>query len=50
VGEYHLIDQSKSSPAKIDGHWTAVYVRDEGTWKIRLLTAVPDLPPAPLAK
>jgi len=50
VGEYHLIDQSKSSPTKIDGHWTAVYVRDEGTWKIRLLTAVPDLPPAPLAK
>jgi uncharacterized protein (TIGR02246 family) len=50
VGEYHLIDQSKSSPTKIDGHWTAVYVRDGGAWKIRLLTAVPDLPPAPPAR
>jgi uncharacterized protein (TIGR02246 family) len=50
VGEYHLIDQSKSGPTKIDGHWTAVYVRDGGAWKIRLLTAVPDLPAAPPAR
>jgi uncharacterized protein (TIGR02246 family) len=47
VGEYHLSGQGQSGPAKVDGHWTAVYVHEGGTWKIRLLTAVPDLPPAP---
>jgi len=45
VGEYHLSGQGQSGPAKVDGHWTAVYVRERGTWKIRLLTDVPDLPP-----
>jgi uncharacterized protein (TIGR02246 family) len=50
VGEYHLVDQSKSSPTKIDGHWTAVYVRDGAAWKIRLLTAFPNPPPAPPAR
>jgi len=49
VGEYHLSGQNQSDPVKADGHWTAVYVRDGGTWKIRLLTAVPD-PPAPAAR
>jgi uncharacterized protein (TIGR02246 family) len=47
VGEYHLSGQNQSGPLKVDGHWTAVYVREGGTWKIRLLTAVPDPPPAP---
>jgi len=50
VGEYHLVDQSKSNPTKIDGHWTAVYVRDGGAWKIRLLTAFPNPPPTPPAR
>jgi ketosteroid isomerase-like protein len=50
AGEYHLVDQSESSPTKIDGHWTAVYVRDGGAWKIRLLRAFPDLPAAPPAR
>ena len=45
VGEYHLNGQGQSGPTKIDGHWTAIYVREGGTWKIRLLTAVPDPPP-----
>jgi uncharacterized protein (TIGR02246 family) len=49
VGEYHLTGQGQSGPTKIDGHWTGVYVREGGTWKIRLLTAVPDLPPTPPA-
>ena len=50
VGEYHLTGKGESGPTKLDGHWTAVYVRDGGAWKIRLLTAVPDLPPAPPAR
>ena len=50
VGEYHLSGQGQSGPAKVDGHWTAVYVKEGGAWKIRLLTAVPDLPPSPLAR
>lgn len=50
VGEYHLTGQGESGPTKLDGHWTAVWAREGGAWKIRLLTAVPDLPPAPPAK
>jgi len=46
VGEYHLSGQNQNGPVKVDGHWTAIYVRDGGTWKIKLLTAVPDLPPS----
>ena len=43
VGEYHLVGSSNN---KIDGHRTAVYVPEDGKLKIRMLTAVPDLPPA----
>jgi uncharacterized protein (TIGR02246 family) len=50
VGQYHLSGQGQNGPAKRDGHWTAVYVRDGGTWKIRLLMAAPDLPPTPPAR
>jgi uncharacterized protein (TIGR02246 family) len=47
VGEYHLLDSSNN---KLDGHWTAVYVPEAGKLKIRMLTAVPDVPPAPTAR
>ena len=47
VGEYHLTGSSNN---KLDGHWTAVYVPDAGKLKIRMLTAVPDVPPAPTAR
>jgi ketosteroid isomerase-like protein len=47
VGEYHLTGSSNN---KLDGHWTAVYVPEAGKLKIRMLTAVPDLPPAPTAR
>jgi uncharacterized protein (TIGR02246 family) len=46
LGEYHLSGQGEKGPVKSDGHWTAVYVHDGGTWKIRLLTAVENPPPA----
>src|SRR5215467_1821882 len=32
VGEYHLSGQNQNGPVKVDGHWTAIYVRDGGTW------------------
>jgi uncharacterized protein (TIGR02246 family) len=47
VGEYHLTGSSNN---KIDGHWTAVYVPEGGKLKIRMLTPVPDLPPARTAR
>jgi uncharacterized protein (TIGR02246 family) len=50
VGEYHLSGQGQNGPIKADGHYTAVDVLEGGTWKIRLLTAVPDPPPTPPAK
>ena len=46
VGQYHLTSQGQSGPTKIDGHWSAVYVPEGGKLKIRLLTAVDDLPKA----
>src|SRR5215472_12004809 len=47
VGAYHLTGSGNN---KVDGHWTAVYVPEAGKLKIRMLTAVPDLPPAPTAR
>ena len=47
VGVYHLTGSGNN---KIDGHWTAVYVPEGGRLKIRMLTAVPDLPPASAAR
>jgi len=47
VGEYHLTNSSNN---KLDGHWTAVYVPEGGKLKIRMLTPVPDPPPAPTAR
>jgi uncharacterized protein (TIGR02246 family) len=50
VGEYHLSGQGQSGPIKADGHYTAVDVLEDGTWKIRLLTAVPNPPPTAPAR
>jgi uncharacterized protein (TIGR02246 family) len=49
VGEYHLSGQGQNGPIKADGHYTAVDVLEGGAWKIRLLTATPNPPPAPAA-
>jgi uncharacterized protein (TIGR02246 family) len=40
-GEYDFIGRGKSAPTKITGTWSATYVRDTGTWKCRLLNAIP---------
>jgi uncharacterized protein (TIGR02246 family) len=46
MGEYHLTGQGQTGPMKVDGHWTGVDIREGGTWKIRLATAVPNPSPA----
>ena len=46
IGEFHLSGQGQNGPTKLDGPYTAVDVREGGTWKIRLFTAVPFAPPA----
>jgi uncharacterized protein (TIGR02246 family) len=48
-GEFEVTGHGQTGPMKIDGGWTGVYVRDAGTWKIRILTAFPK-PPPPAAK
>jgi uncharacterized protein (TIGR02246 family) len=50
IGEFHLSGQGQNGPTKLDGRYTAVDVREGGTWKIRLLTAVRLPPPAPAAR
>ena len=50
IGEFHLSGQGQNGPTKLDGRYTAVDVREGGTWKIRLLTAVPIPPPAQAAR
>jgi ketosteroid isomerase-like protein len=40
-GEFTNTGQGQSGPLKVHGRWTAVYVRQDGALKIRLLTAVP---------
>ena len=45
IGETHLSGQGQNGPIKADLHWTMVAAREGGSWKIRLLTAVPNPPP-----
>ena len=40
-GDYHVTGQGQNGPLKVDGDWSATYVRDGGTWRIRLLNAIP---------
>lgn len=50
IGQFHLSGEGPNGPTKLDGRYTAVDVREGGTWKIRLLTAVPIPPPAEAAR
>jgi len=43
--EYANSGQGQSGPLQVRGRWTAVYTREDGVWKMRLLTAVPIPPP-----
>jgi ketosteroid isomerase-like protein len=46
TGEYHLTGKNESgAPIDIVGFWTGVDVREGGTWKVRMLTALPKAPP-----
>jgi ketosteroid isomerase-like protein len=46
LGEYHIAGKNQSSePVDVTGRWTAVYVLEGGTRKIRMLTALPKAPP-----
>ena len=47
-GEYQFTGRVQGSATKIDGTWSATYVRDTGAWKCRLLNAIPK--PAPVTK
>jgi len=50
-GAYHLSGQGQTGPIKVDGHYTNVDVRGvDGSWKIRLLTALRDPPPPTTAQ
>jgi len=50
IGQFHLSGDGPNGPTKLDGRYTAVDVREGGTWKLRLLTAVPIPPPAQAAR
>jgi len=42
LGEYHITGKNQSGePLDVTGRWTAVYVLEGGTMKIRMLTALP---------
>ena len=45
LSEYHVNGQGQNGPINIIGHATALDIRQGGTWKIRLLSAVPNAPP-----
>jgi len=46
VGEYRITGKDPSGkPLDVPGRWTAVYVVEGGSWKIRMLTAFPKAPP-----
>jgi ketosteroid isomerase-like protein len=46
LGEYQLTGKKKSGePLDVTGRWTAVYVLEGGTRKIRMVTAFPKAPP-----
>lgn len=48
MGQYKITGKNQSgAPMEIGGIWTATDVRDGGTWKIRMLSALPKPPQPP---
>ena len=48
MGEFRETGKNQSgAPIEFDGVWTAIDVREDGHWKIRMLTGMPKAPPAP---
>jgi hypothetical protein len=45
IGKYQFTGQGQSGPLKVGGRWSEVDVREEGAWKIRLLTVTPKIEP-----
>ncbi len=46
TGQFHLTGKNASGePIEYKGIWTATDVREGGTWKIRILSAIPKAPP-----
>jgi uncharacterized protein (TIGR02246 family) len=46
IGEYRGTGKNQSgAPIEFGGRWTSVNVREDGVWKIRMLTAFPKSPP-----
>ena len=47
TGRSHYTGRNQSgAPIEISSFWTAAYVKEDGKWKIRMLTGVPKAPPA----
>jgi ketosteroid isomerase-like protein len=47
TGKYKVTGKNQSgAPTEAGGFWTATYVREGGKLKIRMLTGVPQPPPA----
>jgi ketosteroid isomerase-like protein len=46
LGEYHLAGEGQGGSLKVDGHFNLVSMRESITWKIGLVTAFPNPPPA----
>jgi uncharacterized protein (TIGR02246 family) len=45
LGQFHASGEGKNGPMTSDGHFSAVAVREGGTWKIHLATAFRGPPP-----
>jgi ketosteroid isomerase-like protein len=47
LGEYRMTDRNQSGAPLEVGRWTAVYVRENGKFKVRMLSAFPKAAPPP---
>jgi ketosteroid isomerase-like protein len=45
TGKFRLTGKNQSgAPVDVAGFWTATYVKEDGKWKVRMLTGVPKPP------